>query len=74
MKDDALSIYVERKRPGDPTLNLVIATFYMSHLLTERKIIFTPLRLNLSLMKHFVKAMPIEGDCFKYLISSSPGL
>ncbi|GBO30866.1 hypothetical protein AVEN_218440-1 [Araneus ventricosus] len=41
--------------------------------LDRKNIIFPPLHIKLGrsklLMKQFVKALSIEGDCFKYLIS-----
>ena len=43
-------------------------------LVDSRKIIFPPLHLKLSLMKHFVKALDTDGYCFKYLCESFPAL
>ena len=33
-----------------------------------------PLHIKLGLMKQFVKALPKEGPCFKYLTAKFPGL
>ncbi|GBO06096.1 hypothetical protein AVEN_245217-1 [Araneus ventricosus] len=33
-----------------------------------------PLHIKLGLMKQFVKALPKEGECFKYLCDQFPGL
>ena len=48
-------------KPGD-TNNLHVA------LADRKKTIFPPLHTKLSLMKQFVKALPTDGDCFKYII------
>ncbi|GBN46056.1 hypothetical protein AVEN_275543-1 [Araneus ventricosus] len=54
-------------KPGDPNI--------LHQPLVDRKnIIFPPLHIKLGLMKQFVKALSIEGDCFKYLISGFPSL
>ncbi|XP_070613747.1 uncharacterized protein [Erythrolamprus reginae] len=54
-------------KPGDPNI--------LHQPLVDRKnIIFSLLHMKLGLMKQFVKALPIEGDCFKYLISAFPSL
>ena len=39
-----------------------------------KNIIFPPSQTKLGLMKQFVKALPTEGNCFKYLISAFPSL
>ncbi|GBL81793.1 hypothetical protein AVEN_93547-1 [Araneus ventricosus] len=50
-------------KPGDPNI--------LHQPLVDRKnIIFPPLHIKLGLMKQFVQALSIEGDCFKYLISA----
>lgn len=54
-------------RPGDP--NIV-----HQPLVDRKNIIFPPLHIKLGLMKQFVKALPTEGDCFKYLVSKFPSL
>ncbi|GBM57446.1 hypothetical protein AVEN_24217-1 [Araneus ventricosus] len=43
-------------------------------LVDRKNIIFPPLHMKLGLVKQFVKALSIEGDCFKYLISAFPSL
>lgn len=54
-------------KPGDPNI--------LHQPLVDRKnIIFPPLHIKLGIMKQFVKALPTEGDCFKYLISAFPSL
>lgn len=54
-------------KSGDPNI--------LHQPLVDRKnIIFPPLHIKLGLMKQYVKALPIEGDCFKYLITAFPSL
>lgn len=40
----------------------------------SKKILLPPLHIKLRLMKQFVKALPKEGDCFKYLCQQFPSL
>ena len=54
-------------KPGDPNI-------LHEPLVDRKKIIFPPLHIKLGLMKQFVKALPNEGDCLKYLILAFPGL
>ena len=54
-------------KPGD-TNNLHVA------LADRKEIIFPPLHTKLSLMKQFVKALPTDGNCFKYIILQFPVL
>jgi hypothetical protein len=43
-------------------------------LIDPKKVLLPPLHINLGLMKQFVKALPKEGECFKYLCKKFPGL
>jgi len=43
-------------------------------LVDREKIILPPLHIKLGLMKQFVKALDKEGNCFKYICRSFPGL
>ena len=54
-------------KPGDPNIQ-------HEPLVDRTKIIFPPLHIKLGLMKQFVKALPTDGDCFKYLILTFPRL
>ena len=38
------------------------------------KIIFPPLHIKLGLMKQFVKALRLDGECFQHLLHTFPGL
>ncbi|XP_069623312.1 uncharacterized protein [Ranitomeya imitator] len=54
-------------KPGDPNI--------LHQPLVDRKnILFPPLHIKLGLMKQFVKALPTDGDCFKYIMLALPGL
>ena len=54
-------------KPGDPNI-------LHEPLVDRKKIIFPPLHIKMGLMKQFVKALPTQGDCFKYLILAFSGL
>lgn len=43
-------------------------------LVPPHKVLLPPLHIKLGLMKQFVKSLPRDGNCFKYLISKFPGL
>jgi len=54
-------------KPGDPNI-------IHEPLVDRKNIIFPPLHMKLGLIKQFIKALPTEGDCFKYLIKVFPSL
>ena len=43
-------------------------------LVEHSKIVFPPLHIKLGIMKHFVKALEKDGNCFKYICMKFPGL
>lgn len=43
-------------------------------LVPREKIVFPPLHIKLGLIKQFVKALNVEGNCFKFICSTFPGL
>lgn len=43
-------------------------------LVPRQKVLLPPLHIKLGLMKQFVKSLPRDGDCFKYLLAKFPGL
>ena len=43
-------------------------------LVDQKNIIFPPFHIKLDLMKQYVKALSIEGDCFKYICTTFPSL
>lgn len=40
----------------------------------RQKVLLPPLHIKLVLMKQFLKSLPRDGDCFKYLLAKFPGL
>ena len=43
-------------------------------IVSRDKIIFPPLHIKLGLMKQFVKALRLHGECFQHLLHTFPGL
>ena len=43
-------------------------------LVAREKIIIPPLHINHALMKQFMKALPVNGDCFNYICAAFPAL
>jgi len=43
-------------------------------LVPANKVLLPPLHIRLGLVKQFIKALPTDGECFKYLCSKFPGL
>ena len=41
-------------------------------LVAREKIILPPLHIKLGLMKQFVKALPVTGDCFNFICRAFP--
>jgi hypothetical protein len=54
-------------KPGDKNV-------FRDSLIDPKKVLLPPLHINLGLMKQFVKALPKEGECFKYLCKKFPRL
>lgn len=57
-------------------INMTVGKANIVHepLISREKIILPPLHIKLGLMKQFVKALDKNGDCFKYICQSFPGL
>ena len=43
-------------------------------IVSRDKIIFSPLHIKLGLMKQFVKALHLDGECFQHILRTFPGL
>ena len=54
-------------KPGDPNI-------LHEPLVDRNKIVLPPLHIKLGLMKQFVKALPTNGQCFKFLTQKFPGI
>lgn len=59
-----------------PQKNLTVAEKNVVHepLVPPRKVLLRPHYIKQGLMKHFIKLMPRNGNCFKYLVSKFSGL
>jgi len=66
--------YVRKVWPSRNTLQPGIKNIERESLIDPKKVILPPLHIKLGLMKQFVKALPKEGPCFKYLTVQFPGL
>ena len=58
--------------PRSDDLKLGVPNILYEPLVDKKKVIFSPLDIKLGLMKQFVKALPTDGDCFKYIILQFP--
>ncbi|GBM71524.1 hypothetical protein AVEN_145997-1 [Araneus ventricosus] len=43
-------------------------------LVPPEKVLFPPIHIKLGLMKQFIKSLPKDGECFRYLCSKFPKL
>ena len=66
--------WVQKDWPKRTTLNVGDKNIINPQLVEREKIIFPPLHIKLGLMKQYVKALNKEGQCFRYLRASFPGL
>lgn len=59
-----------------PPRNLVVGekNVLRENLVPRENVLLPPLHIKLGLMKQFVKALPKDGECFKYLGSKFPAL
>ena len=56
------------------TLEVGVKNVERKSLMDPKKVLLPPLHIKLGLMKQFVKALPKEGETFKYLCGESLGL
>lgn len=66
--------YVKKEWPVRSTLVPGFKNVEKRRLVDPKKILLKPLHIKLGLMKQFVKALPKEGECFRYLSEQFPGL
>lgn len=59
-----------------PVRKLLTAGENIMHqlLVEQERITFLPHHIRLQLMKQFVKALDVEGDCLKFIFTTFPGL
>ena len=56
------------------TLKVGEKNVYFKSLVDPKKVLLPPLHIKLGMMKQFVKALPKDGETFKYLSSKFPRL
>ena len=56
------------------TLDPGVKNIQRKNLVDPKKLLFPPLHIKLGLIKQFVKVLPKESECFKYLSDQFPGL
>ncbi|GBM17131.1 hypothetical protein AVEN_251045-1 [Araneus ventricosus] len=66
--------YINKEWPIRKTLDPGVKNIQRKNLVDPKKVLLPPLHIKLGLMKQFVKYLPKEGECFKYLCDQFPGL
>ena len=66
--------WVKKKWPERITLTVNECNFINEPLVPREKIILPPLHIKLGIMKQFVKALPVHGNCFNYICRVFPGM
>ena len=66
--------YVKRDWPVRNALTPGVKNVVRHTLVDPSRVLLPPLHIKLGLMKQFVKALPKDGECFKYLCKKFPGL
>ena len=60
--------WTQKKWPKRDTLKAVMPNFIHEPIVSKDKIIFPPLYIKLGLMKQFVKALHLDGECFQHIL------
>lgn len=66
--------WTQKNWPVRKSLNVGDPNILHEALVDREKIIFPPLHIKLGLIKQFVKALSVEGDCFKHICTKFPNL
>lgn len=66
--------YIQKAWPLRKSLQVGVKNVERRSLVDPKKVLLPPLHIKLGLMKQFVKALPKEGECFRYLCGLFPGL
>ena len=66
--------YLKKEWSIRKTLGPGVKSIQRKNLVDPKKVLLPPLHIKLGLIKQFVKALPKEGECFKYLCDQFPGL
>ena len=66
--------WVKKEWPERITLTVNECNVINEPLVPREKIILPPLHIKLGIMKQFVKALPVHGNCFNYICRVFPGM
>jgi hypothetical protein len=66
--------WTQKQWPSRVALKTSDKNVVRNSLIDPRKVLLPSLHIKLGLVKQFVKALPKEGECFKYLCKKFPGL
>ena len=66
--------WVKKEWPERITLTVNECNVINEPLVPRKKIILPPLHIKLGIMKQFVKALPVDGNCFNYICRVFPGM
>lgn len=66
--------WTQKNWPVRKTLKVGEKNVINQPLVDKEKIIFPPLHIKLGIMKQFVRALDVEGNCFKYISEKLPRL
>ena len=66
--------WTRKEWPKRDTLKAGMPNVIHEPIVSRDKIIFPPLHIKLGLMKQFVKALHLDGECFQHILRAFPGL
>lgn len=66
--------WVRKEWPRRDALVPGVRNVLKANLIDPKKVLLPPLHIKLGIMKQFVKALPKDGPCFKYLVEKFPTL
>ena len=66
--------WTQKEWPKRDTLKAGMPNVIHEPIVSRDKIIFPPLHIKLGLMKQFVKALHLDGECFQHILRTFPGL
>ena len=71
---DGENHWTRKKWPKRDTIKAGMLNVIYDPIVSRDKIIFPPLHIKLGLMKQFVKALRLDGECFQHFLHTFPGL
>ena len=66
--------WTQKELPKPDTLKVGMPNVIHEPIVSRDKIIFPPLHIKLVLMKQFVEALHLDGECFQRILRTFPGL